>query len=144
LDSNFMPQRHRTRRPLAPLEEAAVRIAFTDKDHEDETVSLSNVRRRLMRGLKQFSAEVNRELLATGFLDEDRRRVRDRYAHVSLTLVVLGSAGLIGAAFLVPRYGGWPLLVPGALSLQTEMLPRLSPYRCEGFALGVGSWRLVE
>ena len=112
---SYTLRRISTGRPLAPEEEAALRLAFNDKGHDEVTVSLSKARSRLTRHFREFRNAVHGQLAAHGLLDAERQRLRNRYRAISVGLLLVGSAALIVCALLVRWYGAWPLAVPGAI-----------------------------
>ncbi|HEY2433749.1 MAG TPA: DUF2207 domain-containing protein [Vicinamibacterales bacterium] len=94
---------------LQPHEEEALRIAFAD---QGEDVTWSRARGRLARGTSRFAAAVNEELQQRGWLDPERKAVRNRLTAVSIVLILLGTVGCIAVAPLVPTHDGWPFLLP--------------------------------
>jgi Predicted membrane protein (DUF2207) len=99
---------------LADHEAMALTIAFADSGDE---VTMTMARRRLMRGGRRFSAAVNSDLAARGLLDPSRKAVRDRLTAVSVVLLVAAGVGSAGVAALIPRFQGWPFLLPLALAV---------------------------
>lgn len=97
---------------LAPHEEAVVRIAFADGP---DPVTLSKARGRLVRGSRRFSSEVDRQLRATGMLDEMRANGSARLKGLGITLLLGGAVLVIPAVAMINQQGPWPLLVPLAL-----------------------------
>jgi hypothetical protein len=100
------------RHDLADHEREALAIAFAGRSDE---VSLSKARARLARSSSRFAAAVNRDLLARGYLDPSRKAVRDRLMVTSVVLLVGSAIGSIAMATLIPRFEGWPFLLPFAL-----------------------------
>jgi predicted membrane protein DUF2207 len=90
----------------------ALSIAFAGGGDE---VTISRASGRLARASRRFSKAVNAELAGRGLLDPARKAVRDRLTAVSLGMVFTAGLGAVGLAALIPRYGGWPLLMPLAL-----------------------------
>jgi hypothetical protein len=97
-------------------------------DHETEAlttafaggadgVSLSKARARLARGARRFAGAVNNDLAERGLIDPARKRVRDRLTFVSVGLLLVAGAGCIAAAPFIPRFEGWPFLVPLGLAI---------------------------
>lgn len=78
-------------------------------------VLLSKARGRLARSARRFRAAVNRELTDKGYLDPARKAVRDRLFTTSVVLLMLAVLGSVAMAALIPRYEGWPFLLPFAL-----------------------------
>ncbi|HXW06665.1 MAG TPA: DUF2207 domain-containing protein [Vicinamibacterales bacterium] len=111
----FTLRRLRNTGPLAPHEEGLLDTVFDRMSDDPEQVTLSKARSRITRRFRRFRADVRRELTARGLIHEDRQRIKDRYGRVSLAMLVTASAGLLAAGLLVPRFGPWPLFVPGAL-----------------------------
>lgn len=105
--------------PAAPAaaEEAALQIAFRKKDRQEESVSLSQARSRLMSRSRSFSRALHTELEAMGLLDASRRRIRDRYNRLGIWLLVAAGPLAAPAALLTEANGGWPLLIPGAVAV---------------------------
>jgi hypothetical protein len=106
-----------TKLPLSAHERALMSIAL-DETKIGEATSLGTARRRLTRHFRQFSAAVRDDLAGARLLDADRKRVRDRYARISAAILVLaGISAFVAGAFLVSRYGPWPMLIPAALAV---------------------------
>jgi hypothetical protein len=97
---------------LAEHEQEALDIVFAGRG---ERVTLSKARGRLARSARRFTAAVTRDLLARGYLDERRRAVHDRLTYASAALLVAAAIGSIAMATLIPRFEGWPFLLPFAL-----------------------------
>ena len=97
---------------LADHEREALAIAFAGRSDD---VSLSKARARLARSSSRFSAAVNRDLAARGYLDPARKAIRDRLMAASVVLLVASAVGSIAMATLIPRFEGWPFLLPFAL-----------------------------
>jgi hypothetical protein len=94
---------------LEPHELEALTIAFADRADE---VTMAKARGRLVRQSRRFIAAVNADLAARGLIDPDRKAARDRQIRFSLFMVVAAPLCAAGVAPLVPRYQGWPFLVP--------------------------------
>ena len=92
-------------------EQEALAIAFAG----DKDVSLSKARGRLARSARRYTAAVNRDLHARGYLDPARKAVRDRLMTASVVLFIGSAVGSIAMATLIPRFEGWPFLLPFAL-----------------------------
>ena len=99
---------------LADHESEALTIAFAGGA---ENVSLSKARGRLARAGRRFATAVNADLAARGLIDPSRKRVRDRLRIASVTLILAAIAGCTAVAPFVPRFDGWPFLVPLGLAL---------------------------
>jgi predicted membrane protein DUF2207 len=97
---------------LVEHEREALDIAFAGKA---DSVTLSKARARLARSSRRFSAAVNRDLAARGYLDPARKVVRDRLMAGSVLLLAGAAIGSIAMPALIPRFGGWPFLLPLAL-----------------------------
>jgi hypothetical protein len=97
---------------LAGHEREALNIAFAGRS---ERVPLSKARARLARSSRRFSAAVNRDLAVRGYLDPSRQAVRDRLMAGSVALLVASALGAVAMATLIPRFEGWPFLLPFAL-----------------------------
>lgn len=97
---------------LAEHEREALTIAFAGRQ---DSVSVSKARGRLAGSSRRFAAAVNRDLSARGYLDPARKAVRDRLMTVSLVLLIGSAAACIPMAILIPRFEGWPFLLPLAL-----------------------------
>jgi hypothetical protein len=93
-------------------EAEALSIAFAGGGGE---VTMSKARGRLARGSRRFSNAVNADLAGRGLLDPSRKAVRDRLTAVSLGMIFTAGVSAAGLAALIPRYEGWPLLMPLAL-----------------------------
>jgi hypothetical protein len=112
---NFTLVRRRTAAPASKHEQAAVDIAFKDKDREEPSVPLNRVRTRLTRHFGTFKKAIREEMLHAGFIDRDRQHVYARYGAVSLAMLLVSLIALGGMAVLVSEYQGWPMLIPAAL-----------------------------
>lgn len=95
-------------------EAEALAIAFAGSG---EDVAMSKARGRLARGARRFSNAVNGDLAERGLLDPSRKAVRDRLTVVSIVMLVAAGVGSVGVAALIPRYEGWPFLLPLALAI---------------------------
>src|SRR5258706_15908056 len=78
---------------------------------------MSKARVRLGRGDRRFRNAVNGDLAERGLLDGSRKAIRDRLAVISVAMLFAALFSAIGLAALIPRFEGWPLLLPLALSL---------------------------
>jgi hypothetical protein len=116
-------QRHFTvtRRGKASLpagyEQTVMDIIFKDRSGPAETVTLSQARTRLTWRFSRFAREMTRELAAAGLLDHSRKAIRERYNLAGITLLVLAGVSIVPAVLIVSDYGGWPVLIPAAVSL---------------------------
>jgi hypothetical protein len=99
---------------LADHEEEALTLAFAGGG---DAVTMSKARARLARGARRFARSVTHDLAELGLQDPDRTAIRDRLNVVAIGLLVAGGIGCIGAAALIPRFEGWPFLLPLALAL---------------------------
>lgn len=95
-------------------EAEALSIAFSGSGDD---VPMSKARARLARSAKRFSNAVTGDLAERGLLDPLRKVVHDRLTAVSVVMLLAAGAGAIGVATLIPRYEGWPFLLPLALAL---------------------------
>jgi Predicted membrane protein (DUF2207) len=100
-----VPGRH----DLDTHEGEALHIAFAGSG---DAVTFSRARNRLARGARRFRAAINADLAERGLLDPERKAVRDRLTAVSIAMLLGGVVGCAAAAALVPRFDGWPLLLP--------------------------------
>lgn len=111
----FMVTRARGAAPLAGYEQAVIETVFGSRDGLHESVKLSAAHGRLARS-SRVSRAMKQHLIESGFMDEGRKAVRDRYAHIAWVLLALGFVGLIGSIiFLRHEHGVWAMAVPGAL-----------------------------
>jgi predicted membrane protein DUF2207 len=97
---------------LAPHERTLLDIIFV---RIDDSVEFSKARSRLARHFRSFRHAIENELTAAGLIDPERQRIHRLYGRVSLAMIFLGIALMIGAATLVGEYGPWPLSIPGAV-----------------------------
>lgn len=113
---DFTITRPRGSAPLASYEQALIDTVFRGRDDAPkESVKLSTAGSRLAFRIGRFAKAMQQHLREQGLLDEARKAVRDRYAHVAVMLFVLGTAGFVGAAvFLVREHGPWAFAVSGA------------------------------
>ena len=99
---------------LADHETETLTIAFAGRA---ENVSLSKARGRLARGGRRFAAAVNADLIERGLIDPARKRVRDRLTTVAVVMLLAAVGGCVAVAPFIPRFDGWPFLVPLGLAL---------------------------
>jgi hypothetical protein len=122
-------------------ETEAIRIAFGGRG---DPVSFSRARGRLARGARRFSAAVNTDLAARGLLDVDRKQARDRLTIVAVIMLLTGALACVAAAPFIPRFDGWPFLLPLALVaaglIGIVMAASMTPLSDEGL-LGAAAWR---
>jgi hypothetical protein len=104
-----VPGRHE----LDRHETEAITMAFGGRG---DPVPFSRARARLARGGRRFTAAVNADLAERGLLDPDRKAVRDRLTVVSIAMLLGGALGCIAAAPFIPRFDGWPFLLPLGLA----------------------------
>jgi hypothetical protein len=112
---NFAITRQSTRRPLAAYEQAVLDAIFPSDS--PTVITLSKARTQVVRRFRAFSAEIKRELMAAGLLDEGRSAVRRRYQFTGAALMIAAAISVIPMAFLVEEHGGWPMVVPAALTI---------------------------
>ena len=98
---------------LAEHEEEALEIAFAGVGDE---VTMSKARQRLARSAGRFARAVNSDLEQRGLLDPSRKAVRDRLTAIAIVMLVAAGVGCIAAAPFIPRFEGWPFLLPLALA----------------------------
>lgn len=110
----FAITRTGTRRPLSPYEDKLLEIVF---DANDGTVSLGKARNRLMRQFRKFKTALEPAMQAAGLLDEDRRAVRRRFAQIATACLIAAGVVAFTLAFMVERFGPWPMLIPAALAV---------------------------
>ena len=101
----------------APEEQALIDIAFQKKKVVVESVTLAHARNRLAGRLGGFRKAVKQEMRGLGLLDDQRINVRSRYLGVSIALFILAAMLFVPCVIFVRQFGGWPLLIPGALVL---------------------------
>lgn len=99
---------------LADHEIEALTLAFAGSGDD---VAMSRARARLARGGRRFSKALNGDLEARGLLDPSRQAVRSRLTVVSIGMLFAAGVACIGVAPLIPRYDGWPFLLPLALAV---------------------------
>jgi hypothetical protein len=99
---------------LTDHEEEALTVAFAGGA---DNVTMAKARARLARGARRFARSVNHDLAERGLQDESRTAVRDRLTAVSIGLLVAAGIGCIAAAPFIPRFEGWPFLLPLALAV---------------------------
>jgi hypothetical protein len=114
---HFTLRQHRATHPLAAEEATALGLAFRHKGVEEHSVSLAKARTRLTGRLGVFRRAIEQELRGLGLVDDERMRLRTRYLRFSIALLILAGLLVVPAALLASRYGGWPLLIAGAVGL---------------------------
>jgi hypothetical protein len=117
---DFTITRARGAAPLAGYEQSVIDTVFRTREGLADSVKLSTANSRLSLRSSRFSRAMTQHLMESGFMDEGRRSVRDRYGYMALVFVALGVAALIGSLiFLRQEHGAWPLAVPAALLIAT-------------------------
>ena len=133
-----------TKAPLSAHERALLSITL-DETKIGQATSLTAAKRRLVRRFRQFSAAMREDLSAAGLIDQDRKRIRDRYVRISVAMLILSAIALaVAGMFLVSRYGAWSMLIPAALAV-TAMSAMIfaaatTPLSNEGLRRAAG-WR---
>jgi hypothetical protein len=106
------PKGHR----LTPVEERALEIVFTGRHGTETSVNLATARTRLVRHRRRLREVLKPAMKGAGLLDEDRQAVRRRFVSAGIGLFIAAAgAGMVLAA-AAPADGGWPMLIPLALS----------------------------
>jgi len=122
-------------------EAEAIQIAFGGRG---DPVTFSRARGRLARAGRRFSAAVNADLAARGFIDPDRKRARDRLGLASTVALITGAMGSVAAAPFIPRFDAWPFLVPLGLVaaglVGVVIAASMTPLSDEGL-VNTGRWR---
>ena len=106
-----------TGRPLAPYEERLLDIIFAGPDYGTRSVTLGKARNRLLRQFGKFKAALEPALMSAGLLDDDRRSVRKRFLTIAIVCLIAAGTLSIAFAFIVERFGAWPMMIPLALAL---------------------------
>jgi hypothetical protein len=101
------------RPPLAPHEDVLIDALF---EQSESSATLSKARGRLIARLGRFGRAVKAELDARGLFDRNRQTVRTAYLKAAGALFGLAVIAAGTWPLLMRTYGGWPLLVPAALS----------------------------
>jgi hypothetical protein len=107
---SFLLTRRPDSKPRAGYEQAVMELVFGAGDRRD-SVALGKARSRLARRFRRFSREMDRELIATGLMDEARKAVRDRYLRVALALVAVAVLAALSLLAMMGQLGPWPMLV---------------------------------
>ncbi len=102
------------RRPVSAYEEKLLEIIFGPNDG---TISLAKARNRLMRQFRKFKTALEPAMQAAGLLDEDRRAIRRRFAQIAIACLIAAGVVALALAFIVERFGPWPMLIPAALGV---------------------------
>ena len=100
---------------LSPYEETLLEIVFGSEDKP--YVSLGKARNRLVRQFRKFKAALEPTMEAAGLLDQDRRAVRSRFAHIGAACLIAAGVTAFALALLVEQFGPWPLLLSLALAI---------------------------
>ena len=112
---NFEVTRRSGGGPLQPHEQQILETMFGSRSGATQKVTLTQARNRLTRRWRQVSKGFEGELAAAGLLDDARRALRRRYVVTAVVCFALGVMVFAPAIFLIPRFGPWPVLVPGAI-----------------------------
>jgi hypothetical protein len=113
---NFEVTRRNGGAPLRPHEQQVLDAMFRSRSGPSEKVTLTQARNRLTRRWRQVSTAFKGELDAAGLLDDMRRALRRRYVVTAVACFALAVTAFAPAIFLIPRFGPWPVLVPGAFA----------------------------
>ncbi len=113
---SFAISRAKTGRPLTSFEQSALDIIFKGRHGVERSVGLGTARTRLTHQFRTFRMALDPAMKSAGLLDEDRRAVRKRFLRIGFAALIAGSVTPIAAAFLLDRYGAWPMLIPLALA----------------------------
>lgn len=109
---NFTVKRRAARQPGTPYEEALIDAIFNHKGRAEDAVSLDKARSRATMKIKAFKQRVEAALRAQGLLDESRQRVRNQFARLAVTLIIVAAVLPIPLLLLFERqYGGYPLFI---------------------------------
>jgi hypothetical protein len=100
---------------VAPYEQQILDVAFGHTASPGDTTSLSQARNRLVRRFRKVAAAMQQALASAGLLDGARSAIRKRYQVAALVTVIVAALSLVMVAFLIDTFGGWPLVIPGAL-----------------------------
>jgi hypothetical protein len=137
---------HEIGRPtgLRAHEVALLDLLFASKNGPVTSVKLSAAGRAAQSRFNLFKLPVGDELVTAGLVTPERALTRAALVRWALLLVVAGAAGFVGAAMLTPYFGGWPLLVPGAvMAVAVTILIMASQYSVLSTAgrMREASWR---
>lgn len=98
---------------LAPHEQVVVDAL---RPHlKTDRLPLTEAQRRLFGTHGKFSAAANEEIIASGFVDAERRWASRGMTMAGVISVLLGVAGLVLFAVWLPMFGGAGMLVPGSV-----------------------------
>jgi hypothetical protein len=100
---------------LRPHEQVVMNMLFTTRRGVRGAVNMGDLARSAQRLWRPFRKQVREELRSRGLMSADRERSISRLQIAGAVVVVAALAGLGGAAAMVNRFQGWPLLVPFAL-----------------------------
>jgi hypothetical protein len=114
---SFTIEKTKGAQPLAAHEAAVLDIIFEGSGSPPATVPLSKARSRFMRRWTKFKTAVMQELNDEQLIDRDRFASRRRYLKTGVFLLVLAGVAAAGCVLLVAQNGGWPFLIPLALSV---------------------------
>jgi Predicted membrane protein (DUF2207) C-terminal domain/Predicted membrane protein (DUF2207) N-terminal domain len=98
-----------------PHERALLDLLFVTKKGPRPSVKFSELRGAVASGWKLFRRAVLSELGAMGLVSPERQHTRRWLVGVAVSLVVVGSLGLIPAGLLVDRFEAWPMMLPAAV-----------------------------
>ncbi|HEX4566771.1 MAG TPA: hypothetical protein VH138_09065, partial [Vicinamibacterales bacterium] len=82
-----------------------------------EPVTLAKARARLARSGRSYRAALTADLIEHGFVEPERKAVRDRVRTIGVALLLAGVCAVAGAAALVPAFGAWTFFAPAGLIL---------------------------
>jgi hypothetical protein len=114
---SFTIEKTRNTQPLAAHEAAAIDIIFEGAAGPHATVPLTKARSRFARHLTRFKTAIMRELHEMRLIDRERLASRRRYMKTGVSLLVLAGVAVAPCLLVVQANGGWPFLIPLALSV---------------------------
>ena len=118
----FRLTRNRGTAPLRPHEQALLDTVFRGKAEAEGHLTLSKAHSNITMRFSAFRQAVAAELADAGLLDPGRQRVRKNYQAAGIGLMLLGPIGMaIVGGLLLPRYGPWMFVVPGAIFVAAIM-----------------------
>ena len=134
--------------PALPAHERIVMdMLFTSRKGPTASATFFDLRRSVPRHWKAFRRQVREDLRVRGLISAEREGSVKFLLRVGIALVVVAAAAFAAAAIAVGRFQGWPLFVPGSITLVAvaalAISTSLTPLSDEGLRQAAG-WRAFK